>query len=87
MNNSLLHIVLVEFRLRLVLEQILIKILHDAVLDSFTVEHVFNLDLVLGSPGILRRKQLIELLSHVCHQLLNLHTLFFSRAVRLYDFG
>jgi hypothetical protein len=83
MDQSLPHIVLVKRSLIGMLEQILEKILHDAIFNAFTVEnHLFLLRL-----WILRREYLIEGICHLGHELLHLHALLLAGAIGLDYFG
>lgn len=77
-DQSLLQVLVIEFIFTLVFKQVLVQILHNTVFYAFTVElHLF---IRLG------RKQIIELLSHLAHQLLYVCSLIFSIHPNFYDF-
>ena len=66
-NERLLYEFLVEFRFGRVTEQVLVKIFHDAFLNSFAVE----VGCLVALLNKLFRKDSVEYLGHFTHELLD----------------
>ena len=81
-DQSLLNVLLIVLLLGDVLEQVLVQVLHDTVLDPFSVQLVLFF-LVHRS----RRKQLVERLRHFSHEILDLIPLLFTWALWLEALG
>lgn len=90
MQQGLPHVVFVELLFTGVLKQVLIEVLHHAVLNTFSVQGPFICRFVAGAAAkapkvILRWENLVEFLGHFRHQFLYLLSLFFPRAIVLDD--
>ena len=83
MKQRLLDVILVEFQLTWMLEQVLIQVLHYTVLNALAVECPLVLLLVARLPIGLRRKNLHKRLCHFGHEFLHSLALLLSRAIIL----